>query len=231
MSDVADLLGVLAHEMRTPIAAILGYQELLAEGIYGEVDERGQEPLDRIAYSARQLLHLIDGVQEISMPPAKRLSTHIEVFQPTGILRRCIAQAGADAMGRNVRLDADVPEDLPHMNGDPDRFCRAIDLALAAAIKTTYGGTVTVVAGSHDDELRVSIGQTGLSLEKDDPAFALTSQHKLTGSGLRLAIVRAIASQMRGHLDLRSTEGGTAIDLTFRGPDEVVRIAARLAGR
>ena len=219
MTGIPDLLAVLAHEMRTPIAAILGYQELLSEGIYGSVDERGKEPLDRIAYSARQLLHLIDGVQEISMPAAKRLSMHIEVFEPAPLLHSCLAYAHADAVGRHVELATDFPPALPPITGDPDRFCRALDLALSAAIKSSHGATITVGAAVIDQELCISIGQTGLSLDRDDPGFVREANGKLTGSGLRLAIVREIARQMHGGLELNAGPAGTSILLRFRGAD------------
>jgi signal transduction histidine kinase len=218
MSAVSDLLTVLAHEMRTPIAAILGYQELLTEGIYGDVDERGKEPLDRIAYSARQLLHLIDGVQEITMPPNKRLSSHIEDFEPTPLLRACLAHAHADAIGRNVVLSTEVPDSLPRLYGDPERFSRAIDLAVAAAIKSSYGSTLQVTAAMDEGQLNVTIEQTALSLDRDDPGFVRHEQGRLTGSGLRLAIVREIASQMHGGLDLTPSPDGTlTVSLRFSG--------------
>lgn len=213
--EITELLATLAHEMRTPIAAILGYQELLSEGIYGRVDERGKEPLDRIAYSARQLLHLIDGVQEIASPEAKRLSTHLEPFEPVPVLRRCLENAHADAIGRSVQLQPAIPDQLPTIVGDPDRFCRAIDLALAAAIKTSHGATLAFGAEPTDDGLRISIDNTGLAPDIDRPELK-AGNGKLTGAGLRLAIVRAIARQMHGDLELNAGAGGTTILLQFR---------------
>jgi signal transduction histidine kinase len=216
---IDELLGVLAHEMRTPIAAILGYQELLYEGIYGTVDEKGKEPLDRIAHSAKQLLHLIDGVQEISQPHAKRISSHVETFGPTEVLRSCLLNAQADAVGRSVQLETEVPNDLRDITGDPDRFCRAIDLALAAAIKTSHGATLHISADQAADFLAVTIDNTGLDPERDTPnAVAPGDSRKMTGAGLRLAIVRAIAQQMHGDLELTTDSEGTAIHLRFADP-------------
>jgi len=213
---IDELLGVLAHEMRTPIAAILGYQELLSEGIYGTVDEKGKEPLDRIAHSAKQLLHLIDGVQEISQPQAKRPSMHVEAFAPTEVLRSCLLNAQADAIGRNVQLESDVPNDLRDIMGDPDRFCRAIDLALAAAIKTSHGSTLHVTADQNGAGLEVTIDNTGLDPEVDTPnAVAPGDARKMTGAGLRLAIVRAIAQQMHGGLELTTDSDGTTVHVRF----------------
>ena len=217
MTDISELLGVLAHEMRTPIAAILGYQELLSEGIYGKVDERGQEPLDRIAHSARQLLHLIDGVQEISSPPEKRLSVHVEPFEPASVLRQCIENAHADAIGRNVKLETDVPEELPTIVGDPDRFCRAIDLALAASIKTSHGATLHVGAEEADAGIMISIDNTGLNIDTDSPIVVGPEEaRRMTGAGLRLAIVREIAHQMHGDLELANSPSGTIVLLHFK---------------
>jgi signal transduction histidine kinase len=206
MRDISELLAILAHEMRTPIAAILGYQELLAEGIYGSVDEKGKEPLDRIAYSAKQLLHLIDGIQEIGTPPEKRLSVNVEPFEPAAVLRICLDNAQADALGRNVKLESQVPAELPEIEGDPDRFCRAIDLALAAAIKTSHNRTLTLIAQPEQHTLCVRIENTGLSAERDNPAFVKANGHTLTGAGLRLAIVREIAHQMHGEITITPTD-------------------------
>lgn len=215
MTEFAELLAVLAHEMRTPIAAILGYQELLSEGIYGSVDDRGKEPLDRIAYSARQLLHLIDGVQEIGTPEAKRLSSHVEVFAPTPVLQTCLANAHADAHGRSVQLESDIGENLPDLTGDPDRFCRAIDLALAAAIKTSHGATLRFSANQGNGGVDVAIEGTGLAPDVDDPEAAKPNNGRLSGAGLRLAIVREIARQMHGQMHLQATSEGTAVRLHF----------------
>jgi two-component system cell cycle sensor histidine kinase PleC len=211
-----EMLGVLAHEMRTPISAILGYQELLAEGIFGEIDERGQEPLARIAYSAKQLLHLIDGVQEVASPPEKQLEVHPEPFDPTPVIEECIRNALTDATGRNVNVEPDIASELPRVHGDPDRFCRAIDLALAAAIKTSYGSTLGVSAEASDSSVQISISGTGLNLQRDDPGpidLQTNGSKQLTGAGLRLAIVRHLTRQMDGDITLFQANGTTTLRL------------------
>ena len=212
----SEMLSVLAHEMRTPIAAILGYQELLAEGIFGHVDPRGREPLARIAYSAKQLLNLIDGVHEVMSPPEKRLEVQSEIFEPGPKLRECIENATTDAQGRNVRLSNDVDLELPLVNADPDRFCRAIDLALSAAIKTSHGSTLHVGAQSSNGKLEIVIAGTALQTERDNPPISALKggeSSQLTGAGLRLAIVRHLASQMHGSLTLASEGGRTTLIL------------------
>ena len=212
------MLGVLAHEMRTPIAAILGYQELLSDGIFGDIDERGQEPLSRIAYSAKQLLYLIDGVQEVMSPPEKRLETNPEDFDPAPLLKKCIGNATTDAQGRNVILANEIPGHLPMVHGDPDRFCRAIDLALSAAIKVSHGATVDVTAQAVNGSVHVMLAGTGLVAGRDDPPATHLKDNgglPLTGAGLRLAIVRHLAQQMDGDIRLLPSPTGTALEVRF----------------
>jgi signal transduction histidine kinase len=212
--NFTEMLGVLAHEMRTPISAILGYQELLAEGIFGDIDPRGQEPLARIAYSAKQLLHLIDGVQEVASPPEKRLEVHPKPFDPAPVLHDCVHHAVTDAVGRSINLEPEISEQLPRIYGDPDRFCRAIDLALAAAIKTSHGGTLGLTARADGNMVQVSISGTGLQLGRDDPPLLGApgnGANKLTGAGLRLAIVRHLTRQMNGDVKLQPTDAGTTL--------------------
>ncbi|HEX6063135.1 MAG TPA: HAMP domain-containing sensor histidine kinase [Longimicrobiales bacterium] len=213
-----EMLGVLAHEMRTPIAAILGYQELLSDGIFGEIEQRGQEPLSRIAYSAKQLLYLIDGVQEVMSPPNKRLETNPQHFDPAPLLQKCIDNAATDAQGRNVTLAEEIASDLPRVHGDPDRFARAIDLALSAAIKVSHGASIDITAHAVNRGVRVSFTGTGLVAGRDDPPtdhLKANGGPPLTGAGLRLAIVRHLAGQMSGDIHLVPSPQGTTLVVTF----------------
>ena len=214
-----EMLGVLAHEMRTPISAILGYQELLADGVFGTIDERGREPLERIAYSARQLLNLIDGVQEVSLPAEKRLEVDAQPFDPAPILRECVENALLDATGRNVRLDSSLADPLPQIHGDPDRFCRAVDLALSAAIKTSHGATLAIGATAQQAEVQITISGTGLQPDRDNPDLVVENGAavgpRLTGAALRLAIVRHLAKQMDGDIGMQRRDGSTTLLLNL----------------
>lgn len=213
--EISELLSVLAHEMRTPIAAIMGYQELLSDGIYGSVDERGKEPLDRIGYSARQLLHLIDGVQEVTLAAGKHLQVELEAVEPAETLATCLRNADADATGRNVKLESQIPAELPAIITEADLFCRTVDLALAAAIKTSHGATLRLSVVDEGDTVATMIENTGISLESDDPDLHNAGQRKLTGAGLRIAIIRALTTRLGGTVELATAPTGTKLVLRF----------------
>lgn len=212
MTEFTELFNVLAHELRTPIAAIMGYQELLAEGIYGNVDERGHEPLERIGFSARQLLHLIDGMQQITLGEGKSIPPDLEDVDPANMLRDCLHNAEADAIGRSVKLEAELPEKLPSVHANEELVCRSIDLALAAAIKTSHGATLHIHADAVDQSVKVFIENTGLDPERDSPDN-LDGSAKLTGAGLRLAIVRQIIKKLSGDVVLTPTPAGCTLTL------------------
>src|SRR5262245_18645284 len=133
-----DLVAIFGHELRTPLAAILGYQELLADGLYGDLTSRQREPIDRIQHAAQQILSLIDGLQELaaSGDPAEdeRVDTNTQVILATLQQR---LQPLADARGVQLQGDANSAEPL---NQFPlSRFLRAAEIALMAAIKNGHG--------------------------------------------------------------------------------------------
>src|SRR5687768_8696407 len=101
-----DLIGVLGHELRTPLAAILGYQELLSDGLYGDLSDRQREPVERIHQSAQQLLHLLDGLQELAESGS---SAHDEIVSGNTreISRALISRLQAFAKSRSVQLTGD----------------------------------------------------------------------------------------------------------------------------
>ena len=103
--NLRDLIGVLGHELRTPLAAILGYQELLADGLYGELNDRQREPVNRIQQSAQQLIHLLDGLQELADAGACE-ADEIVPGNTRQISQMLVTRLGPFAASRNVKLTA-----------------------------------------------------------------------------------------------------------------------------
>ncbi|MEX2282944.1 MAG: histidine kinase dimerization/phospho-acceptor domain-containing protein, partial [Gemmatimonadota bacterium] len=138
---LSDLIGVLGHELRTPLAAILGYQELLSDGLYGELSDRQREPVERIHQSAQQLLYLLDGLQELAEVGS---IAHDEiVIGDTGeISRALLSRLQAFAQSRSVKLTGDDQTADALGAFRLQRFLRAAEIALVAAIKSSHGSTL-----------------------------------------------------------------------------------------
>jgi signal transduction histidine kinase len=196
-NDHSDWNAVLGHELRSPVAAILGYQELLDEGTLGELPPAAADALRRIRFAATQLLTLIEAVegsgngQDPAPVPAR------------DIIDDAVSTVRFEADARATRIDvADAGVELVTRRTDA---CRALALILGAAVKVTPGGTlsVTVTDTSHDTLLdtagpRVIITGASLDPERD----RLARDRPLTGAGLRLELARATAARVRGDVDL-----------------------------
>lgn len=186
-----DWNAVLGHELRTPVAAILGYQELLEDGTLGPIPAAAAEALRRVRFAASQLITLIDAVE--GSADGQKPSA----FPVSDLIDDAISAVSFDAEGRGTRIQAsDSPLELHTHRNDA---CRSLALILGAAVKVTPGGILHVAAGNSDDP---HITVSGASL--DPVRDRLDPDRPLTGAGLRLELAAAAAARVRGTVDLRA---------------------------
>ena len=206
-------LGIVGHELRSPLAAIMGYQELLADGIYGGLDENVLEAVRRIGLSARQLLTLTEGMEELagSKPAREEGGGRTD---PSAVLAESLADARREAEARHIQLDARIDPDLPAVRVDPDRLRNLTDALLFAAIKLARAGALHFTASADHGQLSVVVAGQGLERQPLPPAS--TSDHDFqitTGAGLRLAIARAMGDAVGGTLTSADSDHGPAVVL------------------
>lgn len=200
------------HELRSPLAAILGYQELLQDGAYGDLDDAAAEPVTRIGRSARHLLNLIDGIIELSRLRAGGLRPELEPVN-TAVLLSGIADAfRSHATDRGLEPRVTLPEGLPTITSDPDRLLRALDLFLTSAIKHPAGREIHLDVRSDGDDLRVRIHPTEFSLRDQDP----DPEVRL---GIRLAVAERVAELLGGGLVVEGGGEGAVRGLELRVRD------------
>jgi signal transduction histidine kinase len=200
---------LISHELRSPIAAIIGYQELLRDGAYGELGDGAAEPVDRIGRSAYHLLHLIDGVMDLAIQKTGALVPDLETVPLDRILARASRNFHTHASERALRHSVDVDPQLPEILTDRDRLERAIDLLLVSAVKYPAGDGVQLHARREEDGVTIRITGTRLPLrhDTDDPILR---------TGIRLAIVAGTARLLGAELTLDPPDQATARTLTLR---------------
>jgi signal transduction histidine kinase len=189
MTQHPDWNAILGHELRSPVAAILGYQELLDEGILGPLPNGAADALRRIRFAASQLITLIDAVEGSSDgQEAAPVAAH-------DLIEDAMSSVRFEAEGRSTRIDID-PGGVELCTRRTDA-CRAVALVLGAGVKVTPGGTIHVSA--HDgDPPRIRIAGASLDPRRD----RLARDRPLTGAGLRLELAGAAASRIDGRIDL-----------------------------
>jgi signal transduction histidine kinase len=204
-----ELLAVLAHELRSPIGALLGFEELLSEGIYGTVDDQAREGLARMRYAARQLLQLIDGMSDLALHQPGTQPTVPTLVHPGPLLESAVTAQRADADSRHTTIELQLGDDLPPLRTDPDRAARALQLAIGAAIKNTHGGTIRIAAHRDHAAALFELTGAGLSRDRDDPEHSA----RLSGAGLRIAMARTALEPLHGTLTLHGGEPSCTLRL------------------
>lgn len=229
----SDFLAVMSHELRTPLAAIMGYQELLADGITGPVTEAQAQHLGRIKASARHLLSLIDEILTFTRLDAGRETVIPETIDLDTALRDACEIIEPLASGKKLEINAVSPGPGVKVESDPTKLRQILVNLLSNAVKFTDEGSVTAEASLIGKEFLLKVTDTGIGIQPEnihrifDPFWQVEQKatRRATGTGLGLTVTRRLANLLGGDVDVTSTPGaGTTF--TVRLPIHAPRIAS-----
>jgi signal transduction histidine kinase len=211
-----DFLAVMSHELRTPLSAIIGYQELLADGITGPVTELQRHQLGRIKVSARHLLELIDEILTYSRAEAGKEEVQYEVTAVNTMVDDAASLIEPLAADKHVTLSVvrlDTPLDI---RTDPRKVRQVLVNLLSNAVKFTDAeGAVSLRAHRDGDTLELTISDTGIGIEPDhldrifDPFWQVEQKatRRAGGTGLGLSVSRRLARLLGGDVLVTSEPG------------------------
>jgi signal transduction histidine kinase len=231
----SQFLANMSHELRTPLNAIIGYAELLQDEAR-DVQQDGMVPdLERILWSARHLLALIDDILDLSKVEAGKMELEPQLFDAGVFVRDVVDTAGALAQRNGNRLAIHAPEDLGLLRNDPTRLRQVLFNLLSNACKFTKDGTVTLDVERErpgdDGWLTARVVDTGIGMSEEQMAklFRAFTQadasttRRFGGTGLGLVISRTFARMMGGDITVESAPGA--------GTTFTVRIPTHIAER
>lgn len=205
MSDVAQRLALLVHEVRSPVAAL----GAIAEAARAEsIDDDARRALSDLALAACR------GIERVVADAAVG-SVRLERTDVADLVRE---SAHAAALG-GAAVRAEVEAGLPSIDADPLRLRQALDNLISNAA-THAGGEVVVRAASREDEVVLSVSDSGSGIPPEEHERVFEAGVRLDasrpGSGLGLAVVRAIADAHGASLKLESEPGrGSTFSLAF----------------
>jgi signal transduction histidine kinase/CHASE3 domain sensor protein len=227
----SEFLANMSHELRTPLNAVLGYAELIRDGIYGDIPAKMQDVLERIQHNGRHLLGLINDVLDLSKIEAGQLVLSPVECSLRELALGVIGATEALAAEKKLALELDVPADLPPLRGDERRITQVLMNLVGNAIKFTERGSVGIRARMEDAELVVSVFDTGPGIAHEDQRRIFeefqqvdsSSTRRKGGTGLGLAIARRIVELHGGRIWVDSTPGrGSTFHFTLPlRPDQV----------
>ncbi|HSH68666.1 MAG TPA: ATP-binding protein, partial [Deferrisomatales bacterium] len=216
-----ELLANVSHELRTPMNSILGYTELLLDGVDGPLQAEQAESLRRVDRNARRLLHLINDLLDLSTMECGRVHLAAEAFS----IREAVAELVRDLRGRvqnkGLHMDYHVAAEVPDfLVGDELRLRQVLGNLLDNAVKFTDRGQVSCRVATTGEEpgkvrLHVQVRDTGGGVPASRHAAIFepfvqgdgTATREHGGSGLGLAICRHLVGMMGGELWVESEEG------------------------
>jgi signal transduction histidine kinase len=205
----------MSHELRTPLNAVLGYSELLADGLYGDIPQKALDVLERIQANGKHLLSLINDVLDISKIEAGQLTLALDDYSVEAIVQSVVAATGSLAQAKGLEVKTSVPNDLPMGRGDERRLTQVLLNLVSNAIKFTDTGAVEVRVQAVNGEFNIMVCDTGPGIAPNDQATIFeqfqqidnTSTRKKGGTGLGLSISRQLVGMHGGRIDLDSTVG------------------------
>ena len=205
----------MSHELRTPLNGILGFSELLTDGLYGKLPDKAMEVLDRIQKDGKHLLGLINDVLDISKIEAGQLSLSLSDYSVQSIVDTVVASTEALAHTKGIEVRTAVPPDLPIGHGDERRLTQVLLNIVGNAIKFTDTGSVEVRVDATEGYFKIAVEDTGPGIPLADQQRVFDdfqqvdsgiTRHK-GGTGLGLSISRRLVQAHGGHIELHSWQG------------------------
>lgn len=206
-----DFVSNVSHEMKTPIAVIKNYAELLqAEHI---TDVRRKEYAENIETASMRLSNLISNILKLNKLENQRIVPETEPYDVARQLCECILQFEEAWDEKELELETDI-EDTAMTEADESLMELVWNNLLSNAIKFTEpGGTVTVTQTSDAEQITVAVSDTGCGMDADslkhifDKFYQGDTSHSKEGNGLGLALAKRVLELSNGSIQVLSEKG------------------------
>jgi signal transduction histidine kinase len=220
-----DLLGEVAHDLKTPITAVKGFIELVQAS--GELNERQQHFSERALASLEHMQRLVSQLTEITRLEQK---LDVEDCDLSSVVSSAVEMLNETAAQRSVTLHTNISPNVGVIRAQPNQVDQVVLNLLSNAIKYNRAdGEVWVNADGNESTVRVSVRDTGRGIPSEDQPYVFerffrsqaNSRTNPEGSGLGLAIVKAVIEKHHGAIWLESVpnEGSTFTFILPRDPD------------
>jgi signal transduction histidine kinase len=202
-------LANMSHELRTPLNSILGFTDVMLEGIDGELTETMNNDLGLIRKNGQHLLHLINDVLDMAKISAGKMNISLERFKVHDLLEEVFQISSSLAAEKKLSLLIEADSDRKtEITADRTRIRQVMLNLVSNAVKFTDTGGVSIRTEQKDGKVRIRVSDTGLGIPKEklDLVFQEFTQvdtsatRKVGGTGLGLPISLSLVQMHGGHL-------------------------------
>jgi signal transduction histidine kinase len=222
----AKFISAVSHELRTPLQVIIGYADLLKDGIVGESKEEQGRVLSTILQNAEILDRLIGNVLALTKAEVNKTVLDISTVETEEVMDHILSFSRRIDPGGRLNILFATPSNLPSISTDVTKLEAILQNLVGNACKFTLEGRIEVRVVDFPDRNRLefSVADTGIGIEESEreKIFAEFYQGKQaqatnrTGVGLGLSIVKKYLSLMQGEIRVDSELGkGTTFTFTL----------------
>ena len=221
----SEFLANMSHELRTPLNAILGFSEVLAERMFGEVNAKQAEYLQDILSSGRHLLSLINDILDLSKVEAGRLELELGRFHLPTALDNALTLVRERATRHGITLTQTVDPGVADIVADERKVKQILLNLLSNAVKfTPEGGRVGLTATAAESVVTIAVSDTGIGIAPEDQAAIFEEFRQVgrdntrtqEGTGLGLTLAKKFVELHGGRIWLQSQVGqGSTFSFTL----------------
>lgn len=221
-AEKARLLATVSHEIRLPLSGMLGMNHLLSKT---RLNEEQRNYLDGMRQSGQSLVQLVEDLLDYSTMEAGRFRLNPRAENLRRLIESIVEMLAHRAHEKGIEITSFVAPNVPdHLDFDPARLRQVLFNLLGNAVKFTQEGGVVIRARMSDDELHITVEDTGPGMSRAEQTriFGEFEQagplsQRSAGTGLGLAISARIVREFGGHLTVSSRKGkGSTFKLAFR---------------
>ena len=213
-----EFLAMMSHELRTPLTSVLGLSDVLLEGITGPLNEKQKESIQRIRFSGRHLLDVINDVLDLSKIQARKFEIRPVRVGVDEICKASLVFVQTLSSQKNISLVYTPPEANRALIADPQRLKQVLINLLNNAVKfTPQNGRVKleVTPDAARKQIRFSVTDNGIGISPEDllklfqPFVQLDNKlsRQYPGTGLGLALVKHLVELQGGSVEVQSELG------------------------
>ena len=216
----SNFLATMSHELRTPLTSVIGYSELMLEGLGGPLTAEQREYLGIIMEKGENLLQLITSILDISKIEAGRVRLVVSEVDAGQVMRDAVATVLPLARKKGLKVTCEPPR-IPKIQADRDKVRQCLVNLCSNAVKfTPAGGQITVTAEPEAiGRVAIHVTDSGIGIGEEhlDRVFDVfyqvdgSSPREYGGAGLGLAIVKSFVEAHGGAVRVRSSQGQGSI--------------------
>ena len=209
----SDFLSIVSHELRTPLVSIIGYNDLLLDGVAGKLSEEQIDALKKIGKNSKRLLELITAILEFNRLEAE--SAELKEVKVSDLLKEIESETKSLISETGLNFVWNIEPDLLLHRTDPAKLKVVLKNLISNAVKFTEKGSVTVGVNKSDGGIEISVSDTGIGIAQENlPVIfepfrqienPLTRRHG--GVGMGLYIVKRLLEILGGTINVESEVG------------------------